>query len=948
VLARRYHLLRVLGRGAMGAVWEAEDTVLRRTVAVKEVVLPGGLTPEERAVSCERTLREARAIARLGHPNVVTLFDVLDEDARPWVVMELVPSRSLADVVKEDGPLHPLRVATVGLAVLGALEAAHAASITHRDVKPGNILLGHDGRVKLTDFGIARSAGDDTITGTGLLVGSPSYIAPEIVKGHGAGPAADLWGLGATLYAAAEGRAPFSGGDAMDTLAKVVQEPPAPYERAGALVPALEAMLQKDPARRAGPVDARRLLLDVLRGGTGEPGPGPARRRAGPAAAPVPAPAAPPPPPAPMGPRLAELLVPLRLDRGGYGTPATPPPTRAEALDDATEQGFDLAGRGMADVGDQSEPHEDGALPPMAGAGPGGGAAPAGTTPRPTPAAAASDPIRAASVPSRSATAAGPTAGATAGDATAADATRGGTADAAAVESDRAPSAADDTVGGPAADDSAGGMAAPDSAADVAADASRTSPSPDMATAGGTEGERPANSPPRSGWAAAGRAGHAAALESGDAPSAAGGTVGDPAGRTPAGEPAVGEPAAGDPGPDGGMAGGATPGAPAAADAGAASAARAGMSDSAAGSPGRHADERAGRPERVQPPAAGAAAAGMTGERAGWRRDPVADPTDDLADEEDLDDVAGDRTAVHAEVAAVRIRDSAGEPASADSGETVALPPTPERIRPPGATTVLPPHAGPDPGQFARRDLDDEPTQVVARLPFGGPLDPPPRAPGRPPGPAADGGGPFEFVGDRPPADRRRRTLGALLAVLALLLVAVVAGVLLVNGLARDGGGGTAAGPSATPTTAAVPAGYRLYRGEGFTVGVPTGWTVEQKSPGVVDLNEPGDTGRFLRLIAVGSARPALEQLTSAERSFAANDTYAPYRKLRLASVDYRGYDAAEWEFTFGGSQRHVLYRGAVVGGRTYGLYLSVPADRWQESRPVFQTAADTFRPTPR
>src|SRR5829696_1444515 len=314
VLARRYHLQRVLGRGAMGAVWEAEDTFLRRTVAVKEVVLPGSLSPEERAVSCERTLREARAIARLGHPNVVTLFDVLDEDARPWVVMELVPSRSLADIVREDGPLHPLRVATVGLAVLGALEAAHAASITHRDVKPGNILLGHDGRVKLTDFGIARSAGDDTITGTGLLVGSPSYIAPEIVKGHGAGPAADLWGLGATLYAAAEGRAPFSGGDAMDTLSKVVQDPPAPYEKAGPLVPALGAMLEKDPARRAGPVDARRLLLDVLRGGTDEPGPGPARRRAGPAAAPVPAPAA-PPPPAPMGPRLAELLVPLRLDR---------------------------------------------------------------------------------------------------------------------------------------------------------------------------------------------------------------------------------------------------------------------------------------------------------------------------------------------------------------------------------------------------------------------------------------------------------------------------------------------------------------------------------------------------------------------------------------------------------------------------------------------------------
>jgi hypothetical protein len=269
LLARRYHLQRVLGRGAMGAVWEAEDTYLRRQVAVKEVVLPPGLSPEERAVSCERTLREARAIARLGHPNVVTLYDVLDEDTRPWVVMELVPSRSLADVVRQDGPLYPLRAATVGLAILGALEAAHAAGITHRDVKPGNILLGHDGRVKLTDFGIARAAGDTTITGTGLLIGSPSYLAPEIVRGEQAAPACDIWSLGATLYTAVEGRPPFSGVDAMDTLANVVQEPPAAFERAGPLVPALLGMLEKDPARRVNAVEARHRLLEVLRGGDG-------------------------------------------------------------------------------------------------------------------------------------------------------------------------------------------------------------------------------------------------------------------------------------------------------------------------------------------------------------------------------------------------------------------------------------------------------------------------------------------------------------------------------------------------------------------------------------------------------------------------------------------------------------------------------------------------------
>ena len=291
MLARRYHLLRVLGRGAMGAVWEAEDTFLRRTVAVKEVVLPGSLSPEERAVSCERTLREARAIARLGHPNVVTLFDVLDEDARPWVVMELVPSRSLAEVIKEDGPLHPLRVATVGLAVLGALEAAHAAGITHRDVKPGNILLGHDGRVKLTDFGIARAAGDDTITGTGLLVGSPSYIAPGDHQGPARRARRPTCGVSAprcTRRSRAGRRSPAA--TRWRRCRRSCRSRRRRTSGPGRLMPALDAMLEKDPTRRARPVDARRALLDVLRGGTRDRGAGcgggaagavpePARRR---------------------------------------------------------------------------------------------------------------------------------------------------------------------------------------------------------------------------------------------------------------------------------------------------------------------------------------------------------------------------------------------------------------------------------------------------------------------------------------------------------------------------------------------------------------------------------------------------------------------------------------------------------------------------------------------
>ena len=263
VVASRYRLDRLIGRGAMGAVWRAEDSVLGRPVAVKEVLLPPGLSPQERAVACERMLREARAIAKLPHPNVVTLFDVLDEDGRPWVVMELVPARSLAHVVREDGPLPAPEVAAIGLAVLSALEAAHAAGITHRDVKPGNILIAEDGRVKLTDFGIARSVEDAALTSAGLLLGSPSYIAPEVIRGQPAGPAADLFGLGATMYAAVEGQPPFHGDDAIATLNAVVSNPPEPYQLAGPLALTLSGLLRKDPHARLSPMAIRRQLQDI-------------------------------------------------------------------------------------------------------------------------------------------------------------------------------------------------------------------------------------------------------------------------------------------------------------------------------------------------------------------------------------------------------------------------------------------------------------------------------------------------------------------------------------------------------------------------------------------------------------------------------------------------------------------------------------------------------------
>jgi hypothetical protein len=282
---------------------------------------------------------------------------------------------------------------------------------------------------------------------------------------------------------------------------------------------------------------------------------------------------------------------------------------------------------------------------------------------------------------------------------------------------------------------------------------------------------------------------------------------------------------------------------------------------------------------------------------------------------------------------------SAG-PGRSDAGPTVALPSwRPDR---PGATTVLGTYGGPERSEDA--------TQRIAPLPFGGPPPEPPRRAFEPaPGPQPhDPVLPGDLLADRPPAERRRRTVAALLTAIGLLLAAVVGGALLLHGIGPGGDSGTGtAEPSAGATgPATLPAGYSLYKGDGFTVGVPAAWKPATARTGVVDVTEPGSDHRFLRLITVRGSNPALEQLTGAEQQFAANKAYAPYEQVRLQGVDYRGYDAADWEFTFGAPQRHVLYRGIVVDGKTYGLYLSVPASRWAESKAVFQVATDSFRLT--
>ncbi len=250
MVAGRYRLDRVLGKGSMGTVWAAYDETLQRRVAIKEIYIPHGTSGTEAAMLIERTLREARAIAALSHPNVITLYDILTLPGGPVIVMEVLASRSLGEVIKETGPLTVGQAATVGLAVAAGLDAAHHAGITHRDVKPGNVLIGADGRIKLTDFGIARSAAENPMTATGLLLGSPAYIAPEVASGVTAAPPADAWGLGALLYVCLEGRPPFDKGAPVATLMSVVNDPVPPATRAGALRPVVEGLLRKDPASR--------------------------------------------------------------------------------------------------------------------------------------------------------------------------------------------------------------------------------------------------------------------------------------------------------------------------------------------------------------------------------------------------------------------------------------------------------------------------------------------------------------------------------------------------------------------------------------------------------------------------------------------------------------------------------------------------------------------------
>ncbi|GAA3200098.1 serine/threonine-protein kinase [Actinocorallia longicatena] len=249
VLAKRYRLLHALGHGAMGTVWRAHDELLERDVAIKEIRFPAELDENERVVFYRRTLREARAPARVKHKSIIEVYDVVQEHARPWIVMELIEAPTLEQHIKNQGPLRPEEAAALGRQLVDALDEAHEAGVLHRDIKPSNVLLA-PGRVVLTDFGLAVTNGSSTLTKAGTFVGSPAYVAPEVARGEKATPESDLWSLGATLYTAVEGRPPFDHENVMATLSAVLTDNPAPTQRAGELGPVISGLLQRNPKKR--------------------------------------------------------------------------------------------------------------------------------------------------------------------------------------------------------------------------------------------------------------------------------------------------------------------------------------------------------------------------------------------------------------------------------------------------------------------------------------------------------------------------------------------------------------------------------------------------------------------------------------------------------------------------------------------------------------------------
>ncbi|MGH3431476.1 MAG: serine/threonine-protein kinase [Thermocrispum sp.] len=275
LVAGRYRISRRIGTGAMGAVWQAHDELLGRTVAIKQLMLQPGLEEVEREEARQRTMREGRIAARLHHQNAITVFDVVTDDrGQPCLIMEYLESTSLAAVLQSKETLPPLEVARIGAQIAAALKVAHRVGVVHRDIKPGNILLDRDGMVKITDFGISRAKDDVTVTKTGMIAGTPAYLAPEVAIGEDPGPESDIFSLGSTLYAATEGQPPFGlSENTLGLLHAVAAGHINPPRRSGPLTSVLAVLLHPEKERRPDAAEAEDLLDAIARGETPLGGP---------------------------------------------------------------------------------------------------------------------------------------------------------------------------------------------------------------------------------------------------------------------------------------------------------------------------------------------------------------------------------------------------------------------------------------------------------------------------------------------------------------------------------------------------------------------------------------------------------------------------------------------------------------------------------------------------
>jgi tRNA A-37 threonylcarbamoyl transferase component Bud32 len=958
VIAGRYNLQHPIGRGAMGVVWRARDQILDRDVAVKEVVISSLISEEERRNAYKRTLREARTAARLSHRGLVAVYDVAEEDGRPWIVMELVPSRSLDQVLTVEGRLASLRVARIGQQLLSALAAAHIAGVLHRDVKPSNVLIatdrtgtGWDERAVLTDFGIAQFEGDPRLTQTGMVMGSPGFTAPERIRGGDATPASDLWSLGATLYAAVEGRGPYEQrGGAITTMSAIINEDAPVAAHAGRLAPVIDALLRRDPSSRPTATAAARMfayVLPLLSATESE----------------SPAPAHPPTAASPARPSAGAIArsparPPGRVPASGSSGPAKPEPARELA----------------------------------AAAAPAAIAAPAVAAPAPAPAAAvavaattAEDGASAIARPSvrRSAEGRAPTP--------------------AAPTPAPAPSAPALAVAAPAPSAAAPSAAAPASAeASPSAEAAAEPVSADApATDPVTEPEpEPATEPSPGAQARGAKTPEAGAPEAASEVEAAENTeAADPEVNADAAEEATPTPS---PGADEGDDADADAAAGRAAEAGLDAAAD-GDADSVADVAAEPADEAVSAVDAVSaveapqtpddiedagPPVAADAAVGTadraeTGTAKPGADDSVTDPRPTRSRQQPKPKPAPTFTAARPGERPPAPSFSAARPDQPGTAQR-----TPQAARgaaqPSVAQSGMPPYwpaskaAASPGGQWSAAAQSEGGTPQYGPHPGAGASAP--GAGSQYPGPSKQYA---DLATQYPPApvggtgQRRRGSRWWIIVVICAVLVAAAIGAGTALALRHNNNGSSGTGTSAVvqgraPTTdfgsvnalnnqsASVPAGWTTetvtpstdHTTAGFTVDVPPGWTEKPKGLATYFY---GDDNMVLDVDLSPHTYPdnmVQEAEHLQQQQAVLGDAFPGYQRLQLEAVPVRDAHGAFWQFTWSLKSERVRTDDILfvlptsAGKQSYAVYIRAPNDGWNSSYlPIFEKILPTFEP---